>query len=305
MSTLSSTSTTSITYACNHLDQPHSTLPPSYPSSSSSYHPLERLYFCEECDAVRCDSCVAVEVASYFCPNCLFDVPSANVRADKNRCARSCFSCPQCDSSLSMQATETSNQAQAQPHAGNSSSSITAGPPYVLVCSGCKWSSRQVGWTFDKPTGIALQLQKMHSQAETVQSEFDALKDHLESYIASNAPAPSPARSTRTPSRHISHLTQMAARALHRDVGGIAASKVRSRARGSPGGLWKDGSEKEKYGWDEIEEYKAKRSWKDEGLVNGMEDVEIMKNFERSGPGGVASLEKRWSKSWESNRMSK
>ncbi|WVF67076.1 hypothetical protein IAT40_001821 [Kwoniella sp. CBS 6097] len=302
-----STSTSTITYACNHLEQPRSTLPPSFPSSSPSYHALENLYFCEECDAVRCDTCVAVEVASYFCPNCLFDVPSANVRADKNRCARSCFSCPQCDSSLSVQASDIPSQAQPQAGFSSGTSLTTPGPPYVLACSGCKWSSRQVGWTFDKPTGIALQLQKMNTQAETVQSEFDALKDHLESYIASNVPAPSPARSTRTPSRHISHLTQMAAKALHRDVGGIAASSARSKPRamgsGGGGGSGKEG-EKERYGWDEIEQYKAKGSWKYEGLMNGLKDVETMGELQESGPSGMACLGKRWNTSWASDRMS-
>jgi dynactin-4 len=74
-----------ILYHCCHLEQPAAPLPPSYPSSFADYSPLSSLYFCEECDAIRCDQCVAVEVASYFCPNCLFDVPGANVRADKNR----------------------------------------------------------------------------------------------------------------------------------------------------------------------------------------------------------------------------
>lgn len=75
----------SVRYACSHLDTPTPPLPPSYPSSRPSFFPIEQLYFCEECDAVRCDLCVGVEVASYFCPNCLFDVPGANVRGDKNR----------------------------------------------------------------------------------------------------------------------------------------------------------------------------------------------------------------------------
>jgi len=74
-----------VRYCCSHLEDPQASLPPSYPSSSSSYHPLPSLYFCEECDAIRCNLCVGIEIASYFCPNCLFDVPSASVRADRNR----------------------------------------------------------------------------------------------------------------------------------------------------------------------------------------------------------------------------
>ena len=78
-------SSMSVRYHCSHLSPPSAPLGPSYPSSSSSLHPLPDLYFCEECDAIRCDLCVGMEVASYYCPGCNFDVPSANVRGDKNR----------------------------------------------------------------------------------------------------------------------------------------------------------------------------------------------------------------------------
>lgn len=58
---------------------------PNLRSSTYSFHPLHALFFCEECDAVRCNNCVSVEVSCYYCPNCLFEVPSASVRAEKNR----------------------------------------------------------------------------------------------------------------------------------------------------------------------------------------------------------------------------
>lgn len=58
---------------------------PNLASSSYSFHALHNLYFCEECDAIRCNHCVMVEVSGYYCPNCLFEVPSASVRAEKNR----------------------------------------------------------------------------------------------------------------------------------------------------------------------------------------------------------------------------
>ncbi len=59
--------------------------PPTVASSTFAFQPLHALYFCEECDRVRCNRCVAVEVSGYYCPNCLFEVPSASVRAEKNR----------------------------------------------------------------------------------------------------------------------------------------------------------------------------------------------------------------------------
>jgi len=29
------------------------------------------------------------------------------------------------------------------------------GAPYILACGGCRWTSREVGWEFEKPTGLA------------------------------------------------------------------------------------------------------------------------------------------------------
>lgn len=60
--------------------------PPSDPPLALfQHHALSTLLFCEECDAIRCDACASNEVACYYCPNCLFEVPSASVRGEKNR----------------------------------------------------------------------------------------------------------------------------------------------------------------------------------------------------------------------------
>lgn len=75
----------SVRYHCPCLSNSPFPPPPHLASSSYSFHPLHELFFCEECDAVRCNRCVTVEVSSYYCPNCLFEVPSASVRAEKNR----------------------------------------------------------------------------------------------------------------------------------------------------------------------------------------------------------------------------
>jgi dynactin-4 len=76
-----------VSYYCPCNAPTHAPPPAHLPSSAFCFHPLEELYFCEECDAVRCDECVLVEVSGYYCPNCLFEVPSASVRAEKNRSA--------------------------------------------------------------------------------------------------------------------------------------------------------------------------------------------------------------------------
>jgi len=79
------TMTPSVSYYCPCLSTDSVPPPPNTPSSSYCFHPLHELFFCEECDAIRCNRCVSVEVSGYYCPNCLFEVPSASVRAEKNR----------------------------------------------------------------------------------------------------------------------------------------------------------------------------------------------------------------------------
>jgi dynactin-4 len=55
-------------------------------SEATNYlYPLSRLYFCEDCHQIRCPSCVQDEIVSYYCPNCLFEVPTASVKSEKNR----------------------------------------------------------------------------------------------------------------------------------------------------------------------------------------------------------------------------
>lgn len=114
------------------------------PTSSADYHALACLYFCEECDSVRCPSCVTSEVNIYFCPLCQFEVPSASVRAEQHTCARNCFLCPSCNHTCSVAATE--------PPPGSGSA---GDPPFWLWCQACKWDSKQVGITFERPTGLA------------------------------------------------------------------------------------------------------------------------------------------------------
>lgn len=142
--------------------------PPNLPSSSYSYHEIHDLYFCEECDSIRCNRCVSVEVSGYYCPNCLFEVPSASVRGEKNRCvatagkpsgsltclrrcARNCFLCPSCKNTLIVVPSDPPESAD-----GRISSINTLGdPPFFLYCSHCRWDSAEVGITFEKPTSLA------------------------------------------------------------------------------------------------------------------------------------------------------
>ena len=109
----------------------------------SALHPLSRLYFCEDCHDIKCSACVQDEIISYYCPNCLFEVPTASVKSEKNRCARNCFACPCCFSTLAVVASKEPTASQ------------TNIGPYFLACNVCRWTSRDIDMTFEKPTSLA------------------------------------------------------------------------------------------------------------------------------------------------------
>ena len=169
-----STMSPTVHYHCACLSTDPVPSPPTAPSSSYSFHPLHELFFCEECDAVRCNRCVSVEVSGYYCPNCLFEVPSASVRAEKNRsvcrlfcrdlasqdvlslplrCARNCFMCPNCRNTLSIVPSDPPDVDDGRSLAVNVAA--VGEPPFFLYCNHCRWDSAEVDITFEKPTGLA------------------------------------------------------------------------------------------------------------------------------------------------------
>ncbi|THH07705.1 hypothetical protein EW145_g3202 [Phellinidium pouzarii] len=193
--------------------------PPNLPSSSASFHPLHTLYFCEECDAVRCNRCVAIEVSGYYCPNCLFEVPSASVRAERNR-----------------------------------------------------WDSAEVGITFEKPTGLAQQLQKFEDSAPEF-LEFERLKDFFEPLVRATSSSHGPGNTSH--STHVNALTTAASSALARDIPGVS--------KGSK---------------DDLPVYRARVEVSGaSGLgAGGDGDADIMRHLES--PADVSGLEQRWLSSW-------
>jgi dynactin-4 len=125
---------------------------PAPPMAPFEYHGLPSLYFCEECDAIKCSECIIEEVSLYFCPLCMFEVPTASVRSEAHRCARNCFLCPTCDHTLTVAGSDA---AAAQHDPLTAASTSVADAPYFLTCSYCLWNSKEVGITFEKPTGLA------------------------------------------------------------------------------------------------------------------------------------------------------
>ncbi|KAG0047218.1 hypothetical protein BGZ83_007689 [Gryganskiella cystojenkinii] len=142
---------------------------------------LSRLYFCDVCDEIRCPKCTQDEIVCYYCPNCLFDVPTASVKSEKHKCSRNCFECPICQTTLSV----VSEDPDAVPFAPGSS----ATGQYHLSCNMCQWNSNEIGMTFDKPTGLAGQVQVTDEGLPDIK-EYDRLKEHLEKYFRINGLKP-------------------------------------------------------------------------------------------------------------------
>jgi len=71
-----------------HSHNPRSTEEIFASGNSSDEHgslSLSRLYFCDSCDEIRCPKCTQDEIVCYYCPNCLFDVPTASVKSEKHK----------------------------------------------------------------------------------------------------------------------------------------------------------------------------------------------------------------------------
>ncbi|KAK9767460.1 hypothetical protein K7432_002728 [Basidiobolus ranarum] len=141
--------------------------------------PVSKLYYCEQCEAVKCTRCLQEEIVSYYCPNCLFEVPTASVKYEKNRCARNCFECPVCENTLSVVSNESGPP--------TSPSTTPSGNGYYLACGVCRWDSREIQLTFEKPTGLAIAMQKYEDENPDVQ-EFENLKEHFEKIVRVNQP---------------------------------------------------------------------------------------------------------------------
>lgn len=134
------------------------TFDPRAPRSNYSLYPLEHLLYCEDCQQIRCPRCVTEEIVTYYCPNCLFEVPSSNLRSEGNRCTRSCYQCPVCIGPLQVASLQPASDANTLAPEGQQN---PAGGPYALFCQYCNWSSTEIGIEFDRPSGIHSQLTKL------------------------------------------------------------------------------------------------------------------------------------------------
>ncbi|PSN52092.1 hypothetical protein C0J52_03897 [Blattella germanica] len=109
-----------------------------YNCTCGSLKPISRIYFCRHCLKIRCGYCVCHEADSHYCANCLENLPSAEARLKKNRCA-ACLDCPSCLNTVSTRTTSI-----VTPNPDDPNKSITR-KAYYLACGFCRWTSRDVG----------------------------------------------------------------------------------------------------------------------------------------------------------------
>ena len=67
-------------------DEEHErTFDPRSPRANYSLYPLDHLMYCEDCQQIRCPRCSIEEIVCWYCPGCLFEIPSGQVKGEGNR----------------------------------------------------------------------------------------------------------------------------------------------------------------------------------------------------------------------------
>ncbi|KAF2024944.1 dynactin-like protein Arp1 p62 subunit RO2 [Setomelanomma holmii] len=146
-------------------DEEDGTFDPRNPRSNYSLYPIEHLLYCEDCLQIRCPRCVIEETLNWYCPSCLFEVPSSVVKSDGNRCTRNCFNCPVCISPLTVNSIEKPDAPSA------------TGGPYILACPYCHWSTVETGIEFEKHTGVYGQLARVGNGGRAMPTAKERDKD--------------------------------------------------------------------------------------------------------------------------------
>jgi dynactin 4 len=137
------------------------TFDPRSPRANFSLFPLEHLLYCTECHQIRCTRCINEEVVCWYCPSCLFEVPSSTVRSEGTRCTRSCYNCPICTAHLTVNTMEMMEDEEGNESAAGGFEGALPRGPFVLVCSYCNWTSLDIGVEFDRHNNITGQLARL------------------------------------------------------------------------------------------------------------------------------------------------
>jgi len=99
---------------------------------------LAELYYCNGCQKNTCKYCITEEIDSYYCPNCLENLASAEAMLNQNKCKK-CYECPICFSAMTH----------------NVSNDV-----YYLNCASCHWNSISIGMTADNPYNLKKEFDK-------------------------------------------------------------------------------------------------------------------------------------------------
>eukprot|EP00794_Sanderia_malayensis_P011784 gene11784-13004_t len=143
--------------------------------SCSNLRPISKLYFCRHCTKLRCSQCVSHEVDSYYCPNCLENMPSAEAKLKKNRCGN-CFDCPSCFNTLVIRATSAPVITSPLDPKGEDVKPASASKKmHYLFCSFCRWTSRDAGLD-DQPTASGGWPELEHPNAKQISTLIDYYK---------------------------------------------------------------------------------------------------------------------------------
>jgi dynactin-4 len=181
------------------------TFDPRASRAKFSQFPLANLLFCEDCNQVRCPRCVQDEIVSYYCPSCLFEVPSSTVKSEGNRYGRErggvfFFQFSKNFLSVGLWALLLTkwpfpHRVCVYPEENRctrncffcpicfASLSVTATGedqtgPFILLCSHCLWSTHDIGIEFEKSTSITAQLAaKLKAASNTALSSSLSIPD--------------------------------------------------------------------------------------------------------------------------------
>ena len=66
-------------------EEDNTTFDPRSPRANFALSPLEHLLYCEDCQQIRCSRCINEEIVCWYCPNCLFEMPTSLVKSEGGR----------------------------------------------------------------------------------------------------------------------------------------------------------------------------------------------------------------------------
>ncbi|CAG9312451.1 Dctn4 [Blepharisma stoltei] len=120
---------------------------------------LEDMFFCFPCSKALCPYCVTEEIDSFYCRNCMENMPNTEAFAFKNKCAR-CFQCPACFSTLQILLNSTRQQKL-----------------YHFGCQSCYWDSMSLGLFGNSLNELLMSNQDYFMKDNPLQDQLKILID--------------------------------------------------------------------------------------------------------------------------------